>query len=299
MTSVIPSIISGLEIGSIIAISAIGFTLVYGLNNMINFAHAEFMTIGAFLGIIFIKFLNLSLLLSLILVTVCAAVTGWIIARIFYYPLRNKGPISLLFTSIGVAYILRYGIQLISGSRARFFQFTESYTFSAFGGFSISFVGVLTITISIMAFLTLHMLLERTRLGLALRAMSANKELASITGVDTDFMRNYVWLLSSGLAGLSGVLLGMMLYVIPSIGFLQIIIIIAAAILGGAGSPYGAIVGSYLLGLTISVSTGVVLPDWGSDLGTTIAFLILVVVLIIKPGGIAGKDITTQSVIND
>jgi branched-subunit amino acid ABC-type transport system permease component len=146
------------------------------------------------------------------------------------------------------------------------------------------------IGIAIASFVTMHVLLQYTKLGTALRAMSDNEDLALVTGIDTARMRTVVWLLSSGLAGLAGYLLAVQRAATPTVGFGQLLLVITAAILGGAGSVYGAIAGSYLLGITISLTVGL-LPTWATQLGTTMAFVVLIVVLLVRPGGIAGAEV--------
>jgi branched-subunit amino acid ABC-type transport system permease component len=295
MVSISQFIFNGLVLGSYIGLSAIGFTLVYGLLNMINFAHAEFMVIGAYLGVISMKILELPLAASLLFVLVGSALTGWVIARVFYYPIQEAGPIPLLITSVAVGVILRNIILLVAGSEPRFLPpVIGGVDLGILGGLQLSYQGILILGVAATSFIAIHLVLTRTDLGIALRAMGANEELAMITGIDTDFLRHHVWLVSAGTAGVAGFLISLTLYASPGLGLSRIIIVIAAAILGGAGSVYGAIIGAYLIGLILSVSTGVILPAGKSNLGTTVAFVVLVIVLFIRPEGIAGKDISSR-----
>jgi branched-subunit amino acid ABC-type transport system permease component len=295
VASAVQFVITGIEMGSYIAISAIAFTLIYGLVNMLHIAHAEYMVVGGYLGFVTLGVLGLPLLVALPVVLVGSAVFGWVVARVFYFPIEDAGPIPLLFTSVAVGFVLRFGIQVVASAESRFFRagLSEIYRFDAVG-VQVSQQTLLIVATAVLAFAGLHLLLTRTTIGTAMRAMSADRELARITGIDTDAVRTYVWLLSSALAGLAGFLISLKLWAGPNVGIGQLLIVITAAILGGAGSPYGAIIGSYVIGIVISVSTGVVLPDWGTGLGTSVAFVVLIVLLLIRPGGITGEDITAR-----
>jgi branched-subunit amino acid ABC-type transport system permease component len=295
MASIVQYVLYGLEIGSYIAVSAVAFTLVYGLVGMLHIAHAEYMIVGSYLGVLGLTVFGLSLPVTYVFVLVVAAVVGWLVARGFYRPIHHKGPIALLFTSVAVGFVLRFGIQLIAGPEARFYDpITGRYRFDVLGGLVVTNRMLLIVGTAVVVVVALHLLLTRTDLGIALRAMGADEDLARVTGIRTTHLRNHVWLISSGLAGLSGFLLSMRLYAAPRLGISQLIVVIAAAILGGAGSPYGAVLGAYIIGIVISVSTGALLPAWGSNLGTTIAFVVLIGILLVKPGGLTGADVTAK-----
>lgn len=285
-------VIAGLETGSFIAVAAIGITLVYGFTDMINFAHAEFMVIGAYVGVLSVNALGLPLIGALVLVPLVSAAAGWAVARTFFMPIREAGPIPLLVTSIGVGLLLRFGIQITASPAPRYLDLDLVSETVTVGGVTMASYTPLVIGIAAASFVLLHLLLTRTTLGTALRAMGANEDLALVTGIDTDRLRHIIWLISAAMGGLAGFLLTFPLFAIPSLGFQQIIIVISAAILGGAGSVYGAIAGAYVLGLTIAISTGMLLPAWGTNLGTTVAFVVLFLVLLVRPGGIAGAEVT-------
>ncbi|MFC7232291.1 branched-chain amino acid ABC transporter permease [Saliphagus sp. GCM10025308] len=146
---------------------------------------------------------------------------------------------------------------------------------------------------TLVAVVVLHVFLSRTMLGIAMRATSDNEDLALVSGIDTRRIRNAVWLAASGLAGVAGVMLAVSQSANPTVGFGQLLLIITAAILGGAGSPYGAIVGSYLLGIGITVSVAF-LPSGLSELNATMAFVVLIVVLLVRPGGLVNAEVRTS-----
>lgn len=287
-------LIFGLIQGSYIAIAAIGFTLIYGIIDMIDFAYAENITIGAYLGYVAIAVLGLSLPIAMIVVVIGSAVVGWIVARIFFRPIEHTGAVPLILASYGTGIVLRNVIRLTAGTESYFIEYKESaqIQFDLLGGFFVTDKHLLVIGISIGTFVLFHLLLTRTKIGTAMRATKDNENLARVTGVDTRRISTYVWLLGSALAGLSGVLLISQRAATPMLGFDQILIILTVAILGGAGNPYGAIVAAYVLGIAMALTTGV-LPTWASNLSETMAFGVLIIILLVRPGGITGQEVDT------
>jgi len=286
------NVVFGLVTGSYIAVAAVGFTLIYGINDMINFAYGEYMTIGAYVGLLVGFVLPAGPVVSMLLVIAVSAVLGWAVARMFFIPIKDTGPVPLLLTSIGVGYILRYLIQAVAGPDLRFFEFQQSQTFrtEALGGVFVNTNQLTIIAIALVVFGVTHLLLTRTDIGLAMRALSKNDDLARVSGIPIDSVQRYVWLLASGMAGLSGYLIGIQRAASPFMGFNQILIVLTAAILGGAGSAYGAIAGSYVIGVVMATSVGV-LPSWATELSTAVAFAVLILVLLVKPGGIASAEV--------
>lgn len=289
----VQEIIFGLVIGSYIALGAIGFTLVYGLVNMINFAHGEFITIGAFVGYFAVAIGGLSVPVAVVVTLAVTAVVGWGIARITFEPMNDAGAVPLLLMSIGLGFVLRNGIRLIAGTdRQTVSDSVVTYRFDDWG-FFVTSQQLFIIGVTLVAVLVLHLFLSRSMLGIAMRATSDNEDLALVSGIDTRRIRNAVWLAASGLAGVAGIMLAISQSTSPNVGFEQLLLVITAAILGGAGSPYGAVVGSYLLGIGITVSI-VFLPSELTELNTTMAFVVLIVVLLIRPGGIVNAEVRTS-----
>ncbi|SEK68587.1 branched-chain amino acid ABC transporter permease [Haloferax larsenii] len=286
-------LIFGLVIGSYIALGAIGFTLVYGLVNMINFAHGEFITIGAFVGYLAVVFGGVSLPVALLVALLVAAVTGWAIARLTFEPMNDAGAVPLLLMSIGLGLVLRNGMRAIAGPDRRNVPVAvTTYRFDDLG-FFVTSNQLFIVGVTLFAVLVLHLFLSRTMVGISMRATADNERLALVSGIDTRRIRNAVWLAASGLAGVAGVMLAVSQSANPSVGFGQLLLIITAAILGGAGSPYGAVAGSYLLGVGIAVSVAF-LPADIVALSSTMAFAILIVVLLVRPGGIANTEVRTS-----
>ncbi|WP_050034003.1 branched-chain amino acid ABC transporter permease [Halorubrum halophilum] len=295
-------LIFGLVTGSYIAIAAIGFTLIYGIVNMINFAYGEYLTLGAFIGFLAANALPGPLPVAVIAAMIGGGITSIILARGFFTPINQTGPVPMLLTSIGLGIALRNAIRLVGGRSARYIE-TETSTFrfdaipeipvgsvDLLGGFFITSEHIIVIASAVIVFAAVHLLLTRTDVGIAMRAMGDDESLARVRGIDTQLIRDSVWVLAGVLAGLAGVLMAIQTNVSADTGYSHILQILSAAILGGAGSPYGAIIGAYVIGLVLAVSTAF-LPSSMTGLSSAMAFVILIAVLLVKPSGIAGSEV--------
>jgi len=295
-------IIFGLVTGSYIAIAAIGFTLIYGIVNMINFAYGEYISIGAFIGFLAANTLPGPLPVAVVVAMIGGGVVSIILARGFFTPINYTGPVPMLLTSIGLGIVLRNGLRLVGGRSARYFE-TETSTFQfdaipdlpvgpvdLLGGFFVTSEQLVVVGSAVVVFASIHLLLTRTDVGIAMRAMGDDESLARVRGIDTQLIRDSVWVLAGVLAGLAGVLMAVQTNVSADTGFSHILQILSAAILGGAGSPYGAILGAYVIGLVLAVSTAF-LPSSMTGLSSAVAFVILIAVLLVKPSGIAGTEV--------
>jgi branched-subunit amino acid ABC-type transport system permease component len=296
------NIIFGVITGSYIAIAAIGFTLIYGIVNMINFAYGEYLTLGAFIGLFAATALPIPLPVAVLVAMAGGGLVSIVLARAFFTPINQTGPVPLLLTSIGLGIALRNAIRLVAGRQARYYD-TEATTFrfdaipdlsvgsvDLLGGFFVTSEQLIVVGSAVVVFIAIHGLLTRTDVGIAMRAMGDNESLARVRGVDTQLIRDSVWILAGVLAGLSGVLLAIQTNVNATTGFSEILQILSAAILGGAGSPYGAILGAYLIGIILALSTAF-LPSGMGGLSSAIAFAILILVLLVKPSGITGTEV--------
>lgn len=295
-------ILFGLVTGSYIAIAAIGFTLIYGIVNMINFAYGEYLTLGAFVGLLASTALPVPLPVAVVVAMVGGGIGSLVLARGFFTPINQTGPVPLLLTSIGLGIALRNVIRLVAGRNARYFE-TETTTVrfdsvpdlsvgpvDLLGGFFVTTEQLTVVGAAVAVFVAVHLLLTRTNVGIAMRAMGDDERLARVRGIDTQLVRDSVWILAGVLAGLAGVLMAIQTNVSATTGYSQILQILSAAILGGAGSPYGAIVGAYVIGLVIALSTAL-LPSGLTGLSTAAAFVILIAVLLVRPSGIAGTEV--------
>ncbi|RKS75177.1 branched-chain amino acid transport system permease protein/neutral amino acid transport system permease protein [Haloarcula quadrata] len=296
------NVILGLVTGSYIAIAAVGFTLIYGIVNMINFAYGEYLTIGAFIGLLAAQTLPIPLAGAVIVAMVGGGIFSLIFARVFFTPINETGPIPMLLTSIGLGLALRNVVRLLAGRNARYFD-TQTATFrfeglppisvgpaDLLGNFFVTSQQLVVVGCALAVFALLHLLLTRTDVGLAMRAMGDDESLARVRGINTQRIRDSVWVLAGILAGLSGVLVAVQTSANATTGYSYILQILAAAILGGAGSPYGAIAGAYIIGLVLAFSSAL-LPSGMVGLSSAVAFAVLITVLLVKPSGITGTEV--------
>lgn len=303
-------IVFGLETGALIAIAAMGFTLIYGIVNMINFAYGEYLTIGAYVAWGLIAVGGTNIWVGLLVATVVTTGLGWLVSRVFFVPLHDQGPIPLLLTSIGLGFLLRNVFAFFFDVDRRFISVEEAYVgvptvttrvnlpsvtvggVDLLGDFFVTTNMLVTMLLAVGLLCGLHLLLTQTDLGIAMRATASNEPLAELSGVPAYMIRQYTWLIASGLAGVGGVLLLTRESASPIAGFDQILLILAAAILGGAGSVYGATLGAAIIGVSRQVVAGLGVPIL-SDVPVSVAFIILVAILLLRPAGIAGREVSS------
>lgn len=312
-------ILAGLILGSVYALIAIGYTLVYGILFMINFAHGEIMMLGAFGGyFVFEAFaaipssdpnnslLNaypwLAVLVSFIVGMTVASLSGFFLEKIAYRPLRGAPRLVPLISAIGASTFLQIAAQLLFGSQRR--NYTNPDLLVRGSGWTvtiadkpviITYTGVFTLVLSITLLIALYTIVQRTKLGRSMRAVAENKQVAALMGIDVDGVISKTFIISGALAGAAGVMWGIhngLVYYF--IGFIPGIKAFTAAVLGGIGNLPGAMLGGLFLGLIESVGP----PALGIDfqLKDVIAFSILVLVLIFRPSGILGQVLSEEKV---
>ena len=315
-------IIAGLILGSVYALIAIGYTLVYGILRMINFAHGDIMMIGAFSGFFVfealksipaptladpkLNFLNANPVLSVIIAFLVgasiAALSGYFLEKIAYRPLRGAPRLVPLISAIGASIFLENSAQLLFGAQRRDYAnpviLTRGEGWSLpIGGTTVivPYTGVLTVVLSVLLMLGLYLLVMRTRLGRSMRAVAENKQVAALMGIDVDGVISRTFIISGALAGAAGVMWGIHLgLVYHFVGFIPGIKAFTAAVLGGIGSVPGAMLGGLFLGLVESLGPAVLGISF--QLKDVIAFAILVLVLIFRPTGIVGEVLTEEKV---
>ncbi|WP_232700739.1 branched-chain amino acid ABC transporter permease [Halobacterium wangiae] len=303
MSQLLNYLANGLVFSSIIVLGAIGLSLVYSIANFANFAHGDTMTIGAYTGLVTLGAIGaagpellalpmgfyLALLAGMVVAAVVAVATHYVI----YKPLDTDS-IGMLITSIGVAFVYRAGVQTQFGTDFREFDITILRPV----GFIEDAIGV-TITLHELAIVivaavlvvALHVVLQYTTLGRKMRATADNEELAKISGIRTDRVITSMWVIGAGLAGAGGVFLGLYNQLSPRMGFNLLLVVFAAVILGGIGSVYGAMLGAFVIGMVNQLTP--LFTDYGipieTDYANAIAFIIMVLVLLVRPQGIAGE----------
>jgi branched-chain amino acid transport system permease protein len=297
--------LNGLTLGSVYALIALGYSLVYGILKLLNFAHGDVFTVGAFIGFGMLQLLGGSadpvvpiwLLLVLITATAMAgcAVLGVAIERFAYRPLRDAPRIAPLISALGVSFFLAYSLQLLFGSEQRDYDaFSMADGALFFKGFDIGNVRVplLRIVIILAAFalmVVLWLLVNRTRTGKAMKATSYDREAAAMMGIDVDRVIVFAFVLGSALAGAAGVLFALRVPVYASLGFIAGLKGFTAAVIGGIGSIPGAMAGGLILGFAEAYTQGYVSTKW-SDLAV---FVILILLMLFRPQGLFGRpDIT-------
>ncbi|NJK61435.1 MAG: branched-chain amino acid ABC transporter permease [Synechococcaceae cyanobacterium SM2_3_1] len=275
-------ILYGVVYGSILALGAIGVSLLFGILRFANFAHGDLMTLGAYFGFTAVS-LGLPLWLSFPLAMGATVLVALGIDRFLFKRLRRREPVILLISSFGVGLILRSTVQLLWGTDNQVFR-TGIQKPLLFLGLRIKPDQIVIVLGALLLVMGLHLFLQRTRVGKAMRAMADNVSLAQITGIDTEEVVRWTWIQGATLACAAGLFLGLDTRLHPTMGWTQLLPVFAAAILGGIGRPYGAIVGGLVIGITEELSTQVISPAYRSG----IAFAVLVLMLILRPTGLFG-----------
>ncbi len=283
----IQQIVNGISLGSIYALIALGYTMVYGIIKLINFAHGDVFMVGSFIGFYAIVGWGLGFLPALLLAMVACAIFGVLIERIAYKPLRNATRIAALITAIGVSFLIEYGTIYIRGAQPEAYpNVLPNKTFDVFGA-QISSQSLLILSISIILMIILQIVVQRTKIGKAMRAVSYDTEAAQLMGINVNTTISATFAIGSALAGAAGVIFGVYYTKIePLMGVIPGIKAFVAAVLGGIGIIPGAMVGGLLLGVVESIVTALGYSLWRD----AAAFVILILILIFRPSGLFGKN---------
>lgn len=290
-------ILDSLIFGSELALLAIGVTMVYGSLRFPNFAHVEFATVGAYLALALWPLLGLywSAFVAILLIGILGILSDLFIFR----RLRTSTPILLMITSFGLGIVLRESVRAIWGTEPYFYPLGLQKPWQFLGG-NITPVQGSIILIAILCTLLFHLLLNRTKLGIAMRATADNPDLAEASAIHTERVIQMVWLIGCGFAALGGILIGLETQIHPRMGFGIIIPVFCAAILGGIGNPYGAVIGAAIVAFAENIGLSINWAPLGQFLGLTsksylsiptgykeaIPFLILIIVLLFRPQGL-------------
>lgn len=286
----ISNLISGIRLGSIYAIIALGYTMVYGIAKMLNFAHGDVIMIGAYSAFVALYRANLPLPIALIISIIICTLLGVIIERLAYKPLRQASSLAVLITAIGVSYFLQNLALLIWGSAAKIFPTILDYgSINLFNDqLKLSYQMLITITVCIVIMILLNLFIKKTKIGKAMRACSEDKEAAVLMGINVDNIISLTFAIGSGLAAIAAILLcAAYPTVTPTLGSMPGIKAFTAAVIGGIGSIPGALLGGLLLGVI-----EIIVKAYGlSELTDAIAFGVLILVLLFKPTGLLGKKV--------
>ena len=284
------NLISGIRLGSIYAIIALGYTMVYGIAKMLNFAHGDVIMIGAYSAFVALYRANLPLPIALIISIIICTLLGVIIERLAYKPLRQASSLAVLITAIGVSYFLQNLALLIWGSAAKIFPTILDYgSINLFNDqLKLSYQMLITITVCIVIMILLNLFIKKTKIGKAMRACSEDKEAAALMGINVDNIISLTFAIGSGLAAIAALLLcAAYPTVTPTLGSMPGIKAFTAAVIGGIGSIPGALLGGLLLGVI-----EIIVKAYGlSELTDAIACGVLILVLLFKPTGLLGKKV--------
>ncbi|MEK6774295.1 MAG: branched-chain amino acid ABC transporter permease [Bdellovibrionota bacterium] len=295
MQDFLQHMINGLSLGSIYALIALGYTMVYGILQMINFAHSDVYMVGAFAAFYAAKWLGIenspgfSTLIILLLVSmITCSLLALAIERLAYRPLRKAPKLNILITAIGVSLLLEYSGQVIFGADPKVFpEVLNDSILAEIGIVQLKLSDVTVLGVSIVAMLVLHWLIQSTKVGKAMRAVSLNANVASLLGINVNRIISFTFIIGSSLAGIGSVLVGMKYPKIePLMGMMIGLKAFVAAVLGGIGSVPGAVLGGIMMGLSEEMVVGYL----SSTYRDALAFGILIVVLIFKPSGLFGKS---------
>jgi neutral amino acid transport system permease protein len=278
--------VNGLSLGAIYALGAVGLTLVYGILRLVNFAHGDFLTFGAYMGFLVNVTWGVPLVLAIPFAMATTALLGVGFELILWRPLRGRGAglLQLLLTSIGLALVIRSAVQYVWSTDVRVLDVNTTATVTLLG-LRIGRMQLIVIAIGFVVITAIGVMLRRTLLGKRMRALADNLDLAETAGINTRRVIIYTWVFAGALAGLAGVLDASVTALSPNFGFDLLLPIFAAVILGGIGDAYGALAGGMLLGIVTEWSTLFVDAKWKIAVG----FVALIVALIVRPQGIFGR----------
>lgn len=285
---ILQQLLNGLILGSIYALLALGYTMVYGIIRLINFAHGDVYMMGAFLGYFLINTLHLNFFVALLLAMAGTAALGVLIEFLAYRPLRQSTRIAALITAIGVSFLLEYGMVFFFGANPRPFpQVIETVRYE-FGPVSITNIQLLILGVSILLMVVLQLIVKKTKMGKAMRAVSVDSDAAQLMGINVNRTISFTFALGSALAGAAGVLIALYYNSLdPLMGMTPGLKSFVAAVLGGIGIIPGAALGGFVIGVLETAATALGF----SDFRDAIVYGVLILILLVRPSGILGKNV--------
>ncbi len=289
--SFVTQLIDGLSLGSVYAVIALGYTMVYGIAKMLNFAHGDVIMVGGYVCYEMMVSAGMSPAIGILAAILACTVLGVTIERFAYKPLRRAGSLAVLITAIGVSYFLQNAAMLIFGSEIKTFTSVVPSFFLEIGKLSISGLTLVTIVVSVIIMIALTVFIKKSKIGKAMRAVSEDKDAAELMGINVNSTISATFAIGSALAAIAGVLLcSTSKGIMPTTGSMPGIKAFTAAVFGGVGSIPGAMVGGLLLGVIETFSKAYI----SYELTDAIVFAILIIVLLVKPTGLFGKKINEK-----
>ena len=286
-------LVNGLIAGGTYALAAVGYSMVYGALKFINFAHGSVAMVGAYIALILVMSrYHLSIVAAVLFSMVLTALLGVIIEMVAYRPLRNAPKLASLTTAIAVSFVLDAAVMIVLGADIRTFNLPAQRGYQI-GPVFITPVQAVIVATSLLAMGVLYVLLNRTRLGKAIRAVADDVQLSEVSGINSNLVISAVFAIGSALAAASGALIGLDTNLQPTMGFIITVKAFAAVVLGGLGNVYGAIVGAFIIGLAENLGVWFIPPVWKD----TIAYGVLIAIIFLRPSGIFGKKEETQATV--
>ena len=287
----ITQVLNGLQLGSIYALVALGYTMVYGIILLLNFAHGDIIMVGAYISWLVMSKLGLNPAIAVVLSIVGCMLLGVLIDKVAYAPLRDAPRLSILITAIGVSYFLENGSQLLFGADAKVVPAYTSVSNIQVGDLTLSFSAIVTVVVTAVATVVLTFLVQKTKLGKAMRAVSEDMGAARLMGINVNTTISFTFAVGSALAGIGAVLYCMAYtQASPTMGIMLGTKAFVAAVRGGIGSIPGAVIGGLLVGFAEVFVSAIGLSVWQD----AVVFLLLIVVLIVKPTGLLGRPMTEK-----
>ena len=287
----ITQVLNGLQLGSIYALVALGYTMVYGIILLLNFAHGDIIMVGAYISWLVMSKLGLNPAIAVVLSIVGCMLLGVLIDKVAYAPLRDAPRLSILITAIGVSYFLENGSQLLFGADAKVVPAYTSVSNIQVGDLTLSFSAIVTVVVTAVATVVLTFLVQKTKLGKAMRAVSEDMGAARLMGINVNTTISFTFAVGSALAGIGAVLYCMAYtQASPTMGIMLGTKAFVAAVLGGIGSIPGAVIGGLLVGFAEVFVSAIGLSVWQD----AVVFRLLIVVLIVKPTGLLGRPMTEK-----
>ncbi|HCY06351.1 MAG: branched-chain amino acid ABC transporter permease [Erysipelotrichaceae bacterium] len=288
MIQFMQQLINGISLGSIYALIALGYTMVYGIIKLINFAHGDIYMLGAYIGFVFATKTGMGFIPTLIVAMITCSIIGVVIEMIAYKPLRNATRITALITAIGVSYFIEASTQKVMGTNPRAFPNLLPKGNLNISGVVITYQQIFILVVTVLLMIGLQFVVTKTKIGRAMRAVSVDTDAARLMGVNVDQTISFTFALGSALAGAAGVLVGIYYNSInPLMGLVPGVKAFIAAVFGGIGIIPGAMLGGILIGVTEALVSG-----YGSSLyKDAVVYVILIIILVVKPAGLLGKNV--------
>lgn len=286
-------LVNGLIAGGTYALAAVGYSMVYGALKFINFAHGSVAMVGAYIALILVVAgPRYPIAVAVMIAMVLTAGLGVVIERVAYRPLRQAPKLASLTTAIAVSFVLDAAVMIIVGADIKTFSLPAQRGFEI-GPVFITPIQAIIVVTSLLAVAVLYVLLVRTKLGKAIRAVADDVNLSEVSGMDSNFVIAAVFAIGSALAALSGALIGLDTNLQPTMGFIITVKAFAAVVLGGLGNVFGAIVGAFIIGIAENLGVWFIPPVWKD----TIAYAVLIAIIFLKPSGIFGKKEEAQATV--